>query len=285
MNNMKELRRKKRINVSISLIFIWASCIGIYLSFLYIIKINSIQIPNILVYSSIILTSETVLCLFMWAYFMIKIDWLKDLNTGKEITYLNISNVLSALRFSLVPLLIVIFGLIPKIDGHFKLRIGIFIFAFIVCMTDMFDGILARKLNQVTKLGMVLDPMGDFLMITCFSVLLFVNGIIDWWYFSLIMFRIPGLFIATLFYMAVDLKFKLKTTLLGRTTIFYVLSHLGLCSFKFLLNFENSFFDTFLFITQIIGTILLAISSVEKIILSVYYARNQDKLSRDNLQF
>jgi phosphatidylglycerophosphate synthase len=218
---------------------------------------------------------------------MIKIDWLRDINTGKEINYLNISNILSAIRFSLVPLLITMFGLLIYVNEHFKIKIIIFIFAAIVCLTDLFDGFLARTFNQVTNLGKVLDPVGDFLMIICFSVLAYTNNVIEWWFFLLIMIRIPGLLIVIIFLMILDLKFKLKTTLLGKASIFYILCLLGLSTLKLLLSFENYYYNLFLFFIQIIGAILLIVSSIEKILLLIYYIKNQDRidLTKDNIQF
>ena len=37
-------------------------------------------------------------------------------------------------------------------------------------MSDMFDGIIARKLNQITKLGKILDPVADKLTLTAVVV-------------------------------------------------------------------------------------------------------------------
>jgi cardiolipin synthase (CMP-forming) len=280
INNQILLNRKKRTNVSIALTIIWLLCISFYYLFISFFKIPT-------VYSILIIASETLLCIFMWAFFMIKIDWLKDMTTAKEIMHLNISNILSALRFSLVPLLITMIGLLTYIDGNFIYKIFIFTFGVIVCMTDIFDGILARKFNEVTKLGMVLDPVGDFLMIICFSILIFSNKIIEWWFFALILIRIPGLVVVAVFLMTLDIKFKLKTTILGRATIFYILSHLGVSTIKLLLNLHNPLYDQFLFVTQIIGSILIVLSSAEKIKHLTDYLRNQEKLklSKDNIQF
>ena len=277
---MEKLRKKKRINVTIAIFFIWFFCIIIYYLF-----INFVNIP--LKYSLLIFFSETILCLSMWAFFMIKIDWLRDINTGKEIKYLNISNILSALRFSLVPLLITMFGLLIFVNENFKIKIMIFIFAVTVCLTDLFDGYLARTFNQVTNLGKVLDPIGDFLMIICFSILAYVNNVIEWWFFLIIMIRIPGLLIVMVFLMILDIKFKLKSSLLGKASIFYILCLLGFATLKLLLSFENYYYNLFLFLTQIIGAVLLVISSIEKILLLRHYIKNQDKieLTKDNIQF
>ncbi len=277
---MKELRRKKRINVSIAIFFIWLLCILIYFIFIYFEKIP-------LLYSILVLLSETLLCISMWTFFMVKIDWLKDINSGREIMYLNISNILSAIRFSLVPLLITMFGLLTLVDKNFKIKIILFSFVVLVCLTDLFDGYLARTFHQVTNLGRVLDPIGDFLMIICFSILVFVNNAIEWWIFLLIMIRIPGLIIIAIFLMLVDIKFKIKTSFLGKLSIFYVLCLLGFASIKLLLDFNNLYYNIFLYIMQIIGALIVITSSIEKIKLLIYYIKNQNKLdfTKDNIQF
>jgi cardiolipin synthase (CMP-forming) len=273
---MEELVWIKRKNVSIALICIWLVSLLIYFIFLFFVKVP-------LVYSILIISTETFLCLCLWSFFMINIKWLKDIHTGKEINYLNISNVLSAVRFSLVPLLMTMFGLTINMEQtNITLKLIIFTFAAAVCFTDLFDGFLARKLNQVTKLGMILDPVGDFLMIICFSILVYVNGIIEWWFFSLIMIRIPGLIIISLVLLSLEKKIKMKTTPLGRTTIFYILCQLGISTMKLLLNIQNPSYNLFIFITAIIGSILLIVSSIEKIILMTFILKNQHDFKNNN---
>lgn len=278
MDDIRKLNRKKRINVSLSIFFIWIFSLIIFFFFSYYIKINVIT-------SILIIFFETILILIMLLFFLLKIEWLKDINTGKEITTLNISNFLSAIRYSFVPLLIALFGMVSEKEEDLKLKIAIFIFATIVCITDLFDGLLARKLNEVTKLGMILDPVGDFLMITCFSVLIFTKGIISLWFFILILIRIPTLLLILIIFLILDIKFKLKTTFLGRATIFYLLSFLGVASFKLFIRDLPHFFDTFLFITEIIGGILIVLSSIQKIIQLIDLVKSkQYKGDNENIQ-
>jgi len=209
---------------------------------------------------------------------MIKIEWLKDIDTGRDIMYLNISNILSALRFSLVPLLITMFGLLTNNESKYKLRLIIFIFAVLVSLTDFFDGILARKLKQVTKIGIILDPIGDFLLIICVSVLLILHNIINIWYFILIMIRIPGLIIIAIILMIFNIKYEVKTSILGKTTIFYTLCLLGLGIVKLLLYINNYYFNMMLIILQIIGSVIIIVSSIEKIKLLIFFMKNQKKV-------
>ncbi|HPP05692.1 MAG TPA: CDP-alcohol phosphatidyltransferase family protein [Spirochaetota bacterium] len=278
MDEIKKLNRKRRVNISIIIFFIWLLSLGIFFFFSYYIKIDIIT-------SILIMFFETLLIIIMWLFFMLKIEWLKDINTGKEITTLNISNFLSAIRYSFVPLLIALFGMVSEKEEDIKLKIVIFIFATIVCLTDLFDGFLARKLNEVTKLGMVLDPVGDFLMITCFSILMFTKGIISLWFFILILIRIPTLLLILIIFLILDIKFKLKTTFLGRATIFYLLSFLGVASFKLFIKDLPYFFNLFLFVTEIMGGILIVLSSIQKIMQLIELIKDKRyKSDKENIQ-
>jgi CDP-diacylglycerol--glycerol-3-phosphate 3-phosphatidyltransferase len=64
--------------------------------------------------------------------------------------------------------------------------LAITIFA-VMSLTDKLDGYLARKLNQASKLGAILDPLADKLLITCAVFLLSIERIapvgfaIPWW--------------------------------------------------------------------------------------------------------
>lgn len=68
---------------------------------------------------------------------------------------MNLPNVLSLSRIILVPIFVVVFFLFPEysvIAAVILLVSGI---------TDFLDGMLARKLNQITQLGKILDPLAD----------------------------------------------------------------------------------------------------------------------------
>jgi cardiolipin synthase len=83
-------------------------------------------------------------------------------------------NAVSTLRLLGVPLFLwLVLG--PKAD----------VLALVVLMvsgvTDWLDGYLARKLNQTSKLGEILDPVADRLYILAVVVGLAVRDIIPWW--------------------------------------------------------------------------------------------------------
>ncbi len=85
-----------------------------------------------------------------------------------------IPNLLSGARLLGVPLFLwLVLG--PEADG----------WALVVLMvsgaTDYADGYLARKLNQTTVLGQILDPVADRLYILAVVVGLALRDVIPWW--------------------------------------------------------------------------------------------------------
>lgn len=78
-----------------------------------------------------------------------------------------IPNLLTMMRVVLIPIFIVVYYL--PFEGRYLLAAVLFALAGI---TDWFDGYLARKWGQVTKLGAFLDPVADKLMVAVALVVL-----------------------------------------------------------------------------------------------------------------
>jgi CDP-diacylglycerol--glycerol-3-phosphate 3-phosphatidyltransferase len=73
----------------------------------------------------------------------------------------NLPNALTLLRIFLVPFLVVV--LLTKFAGREFVGLGIFLIA---AITDFFDGWIARRRNQTTRLGALLDPIADKLLMS-----------------------------------------------------------------------------------------------------------------------
>lgn len=82
---------------------------------------------------------------------------------------MNMPNRLTILRVAMIPVFIV-FMLWEGIPYSDYIAASIFILA---CITDFFDGYLARKYNLVTTFGKFMDPLADKLLV-CSAMICFV---------------------------------------------------------------------------------------------------------------
>lgn len=90
-------------------------------------------------------------------------DGLKKLFTG----CLTIPNLLSLIRIILIPVFGVLFY-----RGEMLWAVIILVLS---GLTDLFDGKIARKFNQVSELGKVLDPVADKLTQMTIAIILFLT--------------------------------------------------------------------------------------------------------------
>ncbi|MBR1925587.1 MAG: CDP-alcohol phosphatidyltransferase family protein [Clostridia bacterium] len=93
---------------------------------------------------------------------------------------LNIPNVLTIIRLVCVPILLVMFFVFRP---NYLPSLCVFVIA---SLTDLLDGFLARKFNQITPVGIVLDPLADKLLKSATLFCLAFEGIIFWWFFGII---------------------------------------------------------------------------------------------------
>ncbi|MFH1700261.1 MAG: CDP-alcohol phosphatidyltransferase family protein [Candidatus Zixiibacteriota bacterium] len=93
-------------------------------------------------------------------------------------------NLMSIIRIVLAPIIVLI--LISDIQNADRIALLVLILA---GFTDFLDGLLARRLNQVTRLGLVLDPLADkILAIVLIIALIFIRDF-PLWLVSLIIGR------------------------------------------------------------------------------------------------
>ena len=86
---------------------------------------------------------------------------------------MNLPNCLTLLRLALVPLVPVLFS-----RGLPFWALAVYLAAGV---TDILDGYLARKLNQITKFGKIVDPFADKLMLVVTLSCLYAYGYIPVW--------------------------------------------------------------------------------------------------------
>ncbi|WP_203566542.1 CDP-alcohol phosphatidyltransferase family protein [Aestuariimicrobium ganziense] len=91
-------------------------------------------------------------------------------------------NVLSFLRLAGVPLFV---WLVISRQGD----VWAVVLLMVAGATDWLDGFLARRWNQVSRVGQMLDPVADRLYILAIIVAMAVRDLVPWWLVALLVAR------------------------------------------------------------------------------------------------
>ena len=142
---------------------------------------------------------------------------IRALKTGEnvlDIKNINLPTVLTLIRLGCSPLFLpfIIFYLLPY--NIFWVNCVIASVVGALCMTDFFDGYLARTLKQETKIGGILDPIADkFLLYATLVALLAIQKIYFYW---VILFIGREFFMMGLRQVALEHNFSVKVSFLAK---------------------------------------------------------------------
>src|SRR5437762_12498169 len=110
---------------------------------------------------------------------------------------MNLPNALTLLRIFIVPPLVVV--ILTNVSenwlGKPRYIVGLGLFV-IAALTDLFDGMIARRWKQVSKVGKLLDPIADKLLISAALISLVENHLAPAWAVVIIVgreFAVTGL--------------------------------------------------------------------------------------------
>ena len=95
---------------------------------------------------------------------------------------MTLPNIITLSRIGLIPVFVVLFYLQPNyLEGEPLAWINNSLVAIylLISSTDFLDGLLARKLNQISDLGAFLDPVADKLMV-CVALILLTDYYHTW---------------------------------------------------------------------------------------------------------
>lgn len=95
--------------------------------------------------------------------------------------YLTVPNLISLFRIVSIPV-------ITALISRHQIILALLVLA-ISSVSDWFDGIIARTYNQVSKIGQILDPLADRLLIVCSALALSIANIIPWWVLVIVVLR------------------------------------------------------------------------------------------------
>ncbi len=121
-------------------------------------------------------------------------------------------NQLTLLRMIFLPFIV-----INLVKHDFKWALALFVLA---GLTDMLDGLLARRLHQQTLLGQYLDPIADKLLMSTLFLVLSIEQMIPWKYTIMVFSRdISILLISGVQFMIAGLR-DFRPSIFGKANTF-----------------------------------------------------------------
>ena len=100
---------------------------------------------------------------------------------------LNLPNALTIFRILALPFCA--YALFKNGGGDDSWRIIAFTLFFIVGLSDILDGKIARSRNQITEFGKLLDPIADKAMLATASIGASLLGMLSWWVTAIFLIR------------------------------------------------------------------------------------------------
>ena len=127
-----------------------------------------------------------------------------------------IPNLISSLRILLViPLTFFL------LEEYYNIALVIFVIA---GLSDALDGFLARRYNWFTQLGVILDPVGDKLLMLASYLILGFQGYIPMWLVYAVILRDAIIVFGSLFYRLLVGKIEIEPILSSKiNTVFQIL--------------------------------------------------------------
>jgi CDP-diacylglycerol--glycerol-3-phosphate 3-phosphatidyltransferase len=135
----------------------------------------------------------------------------------------NISNGLSTLRLLLsLPLAISI-----KNDNNYLL----IMIVIVATLSDFFDGYFARRLNQISEVGKILDPLADKIFIIVGTLVIYATNKIPLWFLLSIVLRDILIFVGGI-YLKKKKGLLVTSNMLGKVSVNFIALALFYSCFK-----------------------------------------------------
>lgn len=103
---------------------------------------------------------------------------------------MNLANRITLIRIVLSPVFFIVFSVIMASGGeHLWLLALLWVIFLVMELSDLFDGMVARKLNQASALGKLLDPFADSFSRITYFICFVMAGIMPFWIFIILIYR------------------------------------------------------------------------------------------------
>ncbi len=184
---------------------VWSVALAFFAAAFIACAAVALRIERPLAYELLLWTSVWILLAFTAV--TAGISLLRD-PQGYRLASLNAPLVLTLTRIVLVPGIALLL-----MDQHYALALGVYLFA---SLTDVADGWIARRWNQVTELGTVLDPLVDIVFTFALFAGLVLAGLLPAWVFVAAALRCTILVLGGAYLYIFVGPVKIHPTTLGR---------------------------------------------------------------------
>lgn len=126
--------------------------------------------------------------------------------------WLNLANTFTLVRLVLTPIVIV-----AILDKHHLLALVLF---FLAAVTDVLDGLAARRLDQRTPSGAYFDPIADKCLMSGVFLALAAAGLAPWWFVGIVLGRDVYILLGALIFLAFTRVRKFPPSMWGKASTF-----------------------------------------------------------------
>ncbi|MDI6809283.1 MAG: CDP-alcohol phosphatidyltransferase family protein [Candidatus Eisenbacteria bacterium] len=142
--------------------------LGFFLGFFAASIMLSVFVDGKVANEFFLISSLSTLLVFAWL--ILHLSLIRDI-AGRPLQNFNAANTLSLLRLLLVPGLFIFI-----VHGYGKLSLATYLVA---SLSDVFDGIVARRFDQRTRLGLMLDHLVDIFFNSFSFIALYIAGFVN----------------------------------------------------------------------------------------------------------
>ncbi len=182
---------------------------------------------------------------------------------GFRLSALNVPIAITLLRCAMLPAIVLFL-----LDRHFALALGTFVVA---ALSDVLDGWLARRWDQCTPLGKVLDPLVDIVFNLAIFGALWAAGLTPGWVFAAAATRYGILLVGGAYLYLFVGPVKIEPTFFGRMTGLVMSALIGLTALLHIIH--RPLAERLLPLTEIALGVLMTATVVYVVVLGWYNLR------------
>lgn len=167
---------------------------------------------------------------------------------------MGLANKLTLLRIFLVPIFIISIG-------YNQPLFALIVFT-IAGLTDAIDGYIARKRNEVTTFGKIVDPIADKTLLLSAFIFIYnsnLNFKFPFWFIVLVISRDVYILLGSFLIYIIKGHIKIRPSIFGKATTFLQIITI---IYVLCINIENTFYNKLMYDSLITITIFMMVLSV-----------------------